>query len=79
MLPLMTTTNTHQSSHSWYPYPAAPGSADDEIAATLVLHSLFPSLEVLARCADEQSLEILDNAEARGVIDFLDVEFVYGG
>lgn len=79
MLPLMTTTNTHQSFHSWYPDLAAPDSAENEITATLVLHSLFPSLEVLARCADERSLEILDDAEARGVMDFLDVEFVYGG
>lgn len=80
MLPLMTTTNTHHSSHSEYPllFISAPTDGDG-IKATFVLHSLFPSLQALAHGASEHSLEILDDVEAKGVVNFLDVEFVSGG
>lgn len=76
MLPLMTTTNTHHPSHSEYPFLFISASAD--IIATFILHSLFSSLQALAHGANERSLEILDDAEARGVVNFLDVEFVSG-
>lgn len=84
MLPLMTTTDTHLSSHSQSSTSPiclfSSAKADEhEISATLVLHSLFPSLKALAHNANERSLEILENTEAKGVVDFLDVEFVFGG
>lgn len=80
MLPLMTTTNTHHASHSEYILLFISASADsDDITATFILHSLFSSLQALAHGANEYSLEILDDVEARGVVNFLDVEFVSGG
>ncbi|KAL7273254.1 hypothetical protein RUND412_003899 [Rhizina undulata] len=46
--------------------------------ATLVLHSIFPSLKALALDADESTLDILEQGEARGILEFLEEEWVLG-
>lgn len=53
--------------------------ADVTRIVSLVLHSLFPSLRALARDANEESLEVLGKDEAKGIMEFLDEEWVVGG
>ncbi|KAH0609160.1 uncharacterized protein H6S33_001388 [Morchella sextelata] len=49
------------------------------VHSTLVLHSMFSSLRELAMGADVEALEVLEGGEGRGVVEFLEVEFVVGG